>query len=134
MAIATALALTALAGCSTMGQSPAVSADITGTIPVRATVAVAASVDSSDWEAVRRTIAALPAGPTPTVDWSNPDTGSTGALTVGATAAGKDTLCRAFVTTISDPHGVRRFRGTACRGIDGRWQLKGVVPDDALLS
>jgi surface antigen len=131
-----------LSGCATgslpfapplLPQMTSISGETVGSITTQALIE---SVDASDWEAIRRTIAAAPAGETKSLDWSNPDTRSTGALTVGVAAeiAGSGALCRTFVTTVSDPRGVRRYRGQACRETDGRWHLKGVAADDALFS
>ena len=124
-----------LAGCSPFGlpfgpDAGGVSNEVVGSIPVHATLSD--SVDPSDWEAVRRTIAAVPQNQSQTVNWSNPDTGSTGAVTALAAAAGAS--CRPFATTVSDPHGVRRYSGQVCRQIDGRWRLKSIAADDALFS
>jgi surface antigen len=82
---------------------------------------------------VRKTVSTVPVDQQQTVEWNNPGTGSNGAVTV-AEVPGQVALCRPFSTTVSDPHGVRRYRGQACRETDGRWQLQGISADDARLS
>lgn len=102
---------------------------------VKSAQASSAGVDGSDWEAVRRTLAAeFVAGRSGTVDWTNPDTGSSGTITTISTVShnGAD-ACRYFATTIHDIHGVRRYRGEICQDKD-RWRLTKVQPDDAVLS
>ena len=68
------------------------------------------------------------------LDWLNPDTGSTGTITATATASEGKFLCRSFATTVNDLRGIRRYRGEACAPDGGRWQLRGVTPDDAAIS
>jgi len=132
-----------LSGCAQIGLpigTAPTSNEITGSIsragspPVKAKAANA--VDPSDWETVRRTLAtALLNGDNKPLDWDNPDTGSSGTITPTVElASGQDSRCRLFATTLSDYHGVRRFRGEICRQSDGRWQLLTVSPDDATLS
>ena len=138
---ALALLGASLAGCSAIGlpagelaanRAPAVS----GSARLLASVRVSDSVDPSDWETVRRTVAAVPAGETTDDrDWTNPDTGSAGTISALDAAADKrGSLCRAFATTVNDIHGIRRYRGEACKRSDGRWQLFGMTSDDASLS
>lgn len=89
-------------------------------------------VDASDWETIRRTIARAGGSAAGRIEWSNPDTGSTGTITdLREPAKRGDILCRGFSTTVTDVQGIRRFRGDACQRTDGRWQLYGMVPDDA---
>jgi surface antigen len=131
-----------LSGCASSGiagltlppQLLKVSAETVGSVPSPSSAAVA-TVDASDWEAVRRAIATIPADQAKSLEWSNPDTRSTGAVSVAVAAEPEAaTACRSFATTVSDARGVRRFRGQACREVDGRWQLRGVSADDATLS
>ncbi len=69
------------------------------------------------------------------IEWSNPDTGSTGTIADLRPAADRGgRLCRAFSTTVNDDRGIRRYRGDACQRTDGRWQLYGMVADDVTLS
>ncbi len=114
-----------------------VSPEITGSIPTKPVkVDVVDQVDPSDWETIRRAVAKIPADMGATdVEWSNPDTRSTGTIAaLAAPSAGAGTLCRPFATTVNDIRGVRRYRGEACQRTDGRWQLMDVAADDALLS
>jgi surface antigen len=91
---------------------------------------------SVKWEAVRRTVASIPADAGASqVEWSNPDTGSTGTIaTLNAPIDRAGVLCRAFATTVNDARGVRLYRGQTCLRADGRWQLHGMIADDAQLS
>ena len=86
--------------------------------------------DPSDWEMVRRTAEGAPqnAG---RFDWANPTTGSAGNVAIAADQP--ESLCRAFVVTINDMRGIRRYRGQACQAADGHTRLAGVVADDATL-
>jgi surface antigen len=96
----------------------------------------AAAVDPSDWEAVRRIVSSAPADAAPNrLSWSNPTTGSTGAVSILALADARGgAFCRPFATTINDARGIRRYRGEACRQGNGMWRLRTVTPDDAVLS
>jgi len=124
----------ALGGCSTLGlpfgPELADAPQTVGSIPVSATLTD--SVNPSDWEAVRRAMAAVPADKSQTVEWTNPGTGSTG--TAMAIAGSVGAACRPFATTVSDPRGVRRYSGQVCRQTPGQWQLESVSADDALFS
>jgi hypothetical protein len=115
----------AAAGCSATAIDPA----YTGSV-VRATVAD--SVDPSDWEAVRRTIAGIGEDAFDQA-WKNPKTGSSGTVTAMASEARADGVCRAFATTVNDLRGIRRYRGEACHDGDAAWRLTGIVPEDSLL-
>jgi hypothetical protein len=53
---------------------------------------------------------------------------------LGAAHARGSLTCRPLATTINDERGVRRYRGEACQRDNGRWQLYGMVADDAQLS
>jgi surface antigen len=118
------LALTT-AACSAVAIDPT----RTGSV-VRATVTD--TVDPSDWETVRRTIAEI-SGDALDLAWKNPKTGSSGTVTAMAAEARTGGLCRSFATTVSDYRGIRRYRGEACRTGDAGWQLSGIVPEDGLL-
>ncbi|MHA1549577.1 MAG: RT0821/Lpp0805 family surface protein [Alphaproteobacteria bacterium] len=136
-ALMAALALF-LGGCSSVGlgdyaRGPQAS-NQAGAGLMKASLTVADTVDPSDWEAVRRRIARIPRDDIGRYDWSNPDTRSTGTMTVLAVGtAGSSATCRPFATTLSDSRGIRRYRGEACRRADGRWQLFGIRADDAKL-
>ncbi len=133
-AVAIVLSALWLTGCSVFAlpfgpRAQRVSMETTAAIPAKGSTIE--MVDPSDWEALRRTIAPLPTNEPRTVDWANPDTRSTGSVSVGKAQDGKIlTVCRAFASTISDAHGVHLYRGQACRDIAGRWQLKGISADD----
>ena len=115
----------AAASCSATAIDPTQ----TGSL-VRATVTD--SVDPSDWEAVRRTIAGIGADALDRA-WKNPKTGSSGTVTALAAEPGASGVCRAFATTVSDVRGIRRYRGEACRTDEAGWRLTGIVPEDNLL-
>lgn len=140
-AVLATLALTmALGGCAGMGlpfgeagENRMAQARSARAIPVKATNVIE-SVDASDWETIRRSVASIPETLTEETAWSNPDTGSTGTIGVSIATEVSGTLCRPFATTISDSRGIRRYRGDACLRTDGRWQLHGIRADDVLLS
>lgn len=115
----------AAAGCTATAIDPV----HTGSL-VRATVAD--SVDPSDWEAVRRTIAGI-GGEAFDQAWKNPKTGSSGTVMAEAPEPRADGVCRAFATTVNDLRGVRRYRGEACQDGNEGWRLTGIVPEDSLL-
>lgn len=142
-ALAVAALALSLGGCAGLGlpfgaeSTVRTSAMTTGSIkPTLVSASVVDSVDASDWEAIRRTVAAASdSAAVDTLAWRNPDTGSAGtvsALSAAEQRSGHD--CRTLVTTINDQRGVRRYRGEACRTGDGRWQLFGMVADDAQFS
>lgn len=121
-----------LGACAGMGLP--FEAAATGQRPGAALVSARVSdgVDPSDWEMVRRTIAAAPAGDADgSRDWSNPATGSAG--TVTTLAASENANCRAFAATVNDLRGVRGYRGEACAAPNGGVKLSGVVADDGVL-
>jgi surface antigen len=139
--VAAAVVALSLGGCAGLGL-PGGGELITGSIPANRSVTptlVSASVvdrvDPSDWETVRRTVAgASPTAGVSRIEWSNPDTGSSGTIAgLDVPTDRKGQLCRSFATTINDSRGIRGYRGDACRRTDGRWQLYGMVPDDAKL-
>jgi len=131
-----ALALS-LGGCAGLGL-PFTGAETTGSIayngravqPILASAMIANQADPTDWDTVRRTIEGAPQGGA-RLEWGNAITGSAGSLTV---AADTGDTCRAFVTTINDIRGIRRYRGQACVTPNGRSQLRNVTADDATLT
>ena len=140
--VAAAMAL-ALGGCAGLGLPGAGGELVTGSVsPNRGATATLVSasvvdqVDPSDWETVRRTVAsASPTTGISRIEWTNPDTGTQGTIVgLDVPTDRKGQLCRSFSTTINDARGVRGYRGDACKRTDGRWQLFGMVPDDAKLS
>ena len=138
---AIALALS-LGGCAGLGlpfgaETASIDATKTGSIrPTLVSASVVDGVDASDWEAIRRTVAAVPADSSvDSLAWRNPDTGSAGTISGLGTAHPRGSLiCRTFATTVNDQRGVRRYRGEACQRDNGRWQLYGMAADDAQLS
>lgn len=142
-AVAAAALALSLGGCAGLGlpfgaETTASNASLTtGSIrPTLVSASLVDGVDASDWEAIRRAVAATAADASvDTLSWRNPDTGSAGTISaLSATHAKGSLKCRSFATTISDQRGVRRYRGETCRRSDGRWQLYGMVADDAQLS
>jgi len=129
----------ALYGCSGVGLpigEPAVDRSLsTGGIE-KASSKQPRRVAQSDWKTVRRGIARATSDPAlnRTLDWRNPETGTTGTLTVLDTVtATNDPKCRNFQTTVNDVRGIRHYRGEACEIADGRWELFGVLADDSKL-
>jgi len=97
---------------------------------------VSAKVDQSDWATVRRVIAGADTKRqfSRSIDWSNPDTGTTGTITIFNTiSAANDLKCHNFTTTINDSRGIRLYRGEACLMPNDRWRLFGVLADDSEL-
>lgn len=93
-------------------------------------------VAQSDWKTVRRGIAEAVSDPAlnRSLEWRNPETGTTGTLMVLDTVtATNDPKCRNFQTTVNDVRGIRHYRGEACEMADGRWELFGVLADDSKL-
>ncbi len=139
-AVAVGTLASLLGGCASVGlplgesNLARVSGETTGSIPAKASVVD--QVDPSDWETVRRAVATIsPSVGQSQVEWANPDTGSTGTIAISDPASERSgTLCRPFATTVSDVRGVSRYRGEACQRSDGRWQLYGMIPDDAQFS
>jgi len=142
------LGLGSLAGCSQAGI-PGGSAEVASNpgptqraLPTDAAATAAALVEAdaiepSDLKTVLSTAAAaLNSGRTDqAVAWSNPETGSSGAVTpLEAAASGDSDECRVFASTVNDMRGVRRYRGEACMRGDGAWNLMRFVPEDAELS
>jgi len=131
-----------LGGCAGLGlpfgaEMTASNTAATGSVrPTLVSAKTVDGVDASDWEAIRRTVAAIPADTAiDSVAWRNPDTGSAGTISsLSAAHALRGVECRTFATTVNDQRGVRRYRGETCQRSDGRWQLYGMVADDAQLS
>jgi hypothetical protein len=145
--VAAILLLATLGGCARGGLPigvPDTDRTITGSIkparpnPPAAPAAAIASTfaDPSDWEALRRALAeSLDRGDADYVEWTNPDTGSSGVASATRPAVkGGVAPCRPFDTTMSDVRGVRRYSGEACKMTNGRWALRGIKPVDATLS
>ena len=136
--VAVLLLAVGLGGCAGLGMPFEAASNqtlTTGSIH-KVSAKTGGKVDQSDWETVRRAIATVAAekGAEATADWRNPDTGSSGTITILDTiTATNDENCRNFATTINDMRGVRRYRGEACRMTNGRWQLFGVMADDSQL-
>jgi len=127
VAAALVAATLVLGGCSSASLGDYARDDAIGT----AASSGVASVDRSDWDTVRRTLAQTPVEQAARQPWSNPRTGSSGHVTVLALA--DDEACRPFATSVNDQRGIRQYRGDACLRNDGRWELLGISADDALL-
>jgi surface antigen len=134
--VAVALLAATLGGCAGLGlpfETASNQKMTTGSIH-KVSAKASGKVDQSDWETVRRAIASVGGEADASVDWRNPDTGSTGSIAILDTpTATNDENCRNFATTINDMRGIRRYRGEACRMTNGRWQLFGVLADDSQL-
>jgi surface antigen len=117
-------------GCTSLGERTS------GRLAAKQAAPVSAieRVDPSDWETIRRTVAAASDAASHTLTWRNPDTGSNGTIALLPAISKKGSLCRAFATTVSDPSGIHRYGGEACLRTDGRWQLHDISADDVLVS
>jgi hypothetical protein len=132
---AIALLALSLGGCAGLGLPfgergrAAHTASASASEPILASAVITDQLDPSDWETIRRTIEGAPQVAA-RVDWQNAITGSVGSVEL---AADSDVVCRPFVATINDLHGIRRYRGGACHMTGGRLQLRGMAADDATL-
>lgn len=139
-AVAIALLAAALGGCSSVGVpfGEGKSGRLAAQKPRAQTVQTAANVidqvDPSDWETIRRTVAAASETASHSLTWRNPDTGSNGAIAVLPAISKAGSLCRSFAATVNDIRGIHRYGGEACLRTDGRWQLLAVTADDSLIS
>ena len=128
-----------LCGCASLGlpfDEAAVDRDLTTGSIARVSNSGQSQVAQSDWQAVRQGIARAATEPSleGTLAWSNPDTGTTGTLTVLDTvSASNDPSCRNFQTTVNDMRGVRHYHGETCQMTKGQWELYGVLADDSKL-
>ena len=136
-ALAIALIAATLGACSSVGvpfgEGKSGRLAATRAAKVEA-VAVVDQVDPSDWETIRRTVAAASETTSHSLTWRNPDTGSNGAIAVLPAITTAASLCRSFAATVNDVRGVHRYGGEACLRTDGRWQLHGITADDLVLS
>jgi surface antigen len=131
------VAATMLAGCSNIlmplngwGASQATPpADelVTGSIHKPSAPALA---PDSDGEMVRRAVeTAKPAAGAARIEWSNPTSGNSGTISdlVEARAV-NGAPCRDFATTLTTIEGVALYRGRACQGFAGPWDLVEFAP------
>ena len=125
-----------LGGCSTirplsgwMGSSQEPPADeiTTGSIP-RPTIATPSP--DSDGEVIRRTVeAAARSEGSAKLEWANPASGNSGTITDLVVAKAKNGApCRDFATTLATVEGVSLYRGRACQGYAGPWDLVDFAP------
>lgn len=137
--IAIAALAAAVSGCSSFGpplgerNSGRLAAGRTASITPAAANPVEA-VDPSDWETIRRAVAASSDATAQTVTWRNPDTGSNGSVALLPAITKEGSFCRSFAATVNDIRGIHRYGGDACLRTDGRWQLLGITADDKLIS
>ena len=111
-----------------MSNDPPPPSDITGSIPKPT---VAAPSPDSDSDVIRNTVAtALPE--IPVISWKNPSSGNSGTITkVAPIKAVNGAPCRTFESTLVTIEGVRLYRGQACQGYAGPWDLVRFEPADA---
>ena len=125
-----------LSGCSTIrplsawvsgGDAPPPGEITTGSIP-KPTVAQPAP--ESDGEVVRRTVeTAAQASSGARIEWTNPASGHSGTITdLVASRAKNGASCRDFATTLATVEGVSMYRGRACQGYLGPWDLVDFAP------
>lgn len=136
---AIAVSCATLCGCAGLGtpfgEGPVDRSVTTGSID-KVSSKGPSKVAQSDWEAIRQSIAhaATEDALSQALAWRNPETGTTGTLTVVDTVtATNDSNCRNFQTTVNDTRGIRHYRGEACEMSKDRWELFGVLADDSKL-
>lgn len=136
----------ALAGCSGFmmpmsswlsGEPPA--AETTGSIPKPT---VAAPTPDSDSDVIRNTVARAPTSEGLTlpwksanqpVTWKNEASGNSGTISkIAPLKAVNGAPCRDFETTLVTIDGIRLYRGRACQGYNGPWDLVRFEPTDAV--
>lgn len=131
-------AAASLAACSSfgppLGERNAGRLARTGSITPAAAQNPVETVDPSDWETIRRAVAASSDATAQTLTWRNPDTGSNGSVALLPAISKDGALCRSFAATVNDIRGIHRYGGDACLRTDGRWQLTGITADDKRIS
>ena len=86
----------------------------------------------SDGEVVRRTIEAVRPGGPAQIPWSNPASGNSGTIADVVEAKAKNGApCRDFTSTLTTIEGVALYRGRACLGYTGPWDLVEFAPAEA---
>jgi surface antigen len=78
----------------------------------------------SDGEVIRRAVETASPIATARIEWTNPASGNSG--TISELVEGKarnGAPCRAFATTLTTIEGVALYRGRACQGYTGPWDL-----------
>lgn len=126
----------ALGGCSTMrplsgwmssSHEPAIDEITTGSIPKPT---IATPTPDSDGEVIRRTVeTAARAEGSAKLEWANPASGNSGTITDLVVAKAKNGApCRDFATTLATVEGVSLYRGRACQGYAGPWDLVDFAP------
>ncbi len=129
--IAVLVAGLALGGCSTIRplsawvsgpDTPPAGEIITGTI---AKPGAGQPAPESDGDVVRRTVEAATQSAAPArLEWTNPANGHSGTITdLVASRARNGASCRDFSTTVAMVEGVSMYRGRACQGYLGPWDL-----------
>jgi surface antigen len=110
------------------GEPPA--AEVTGTIPKPT---VAAPAPDSDSDVIRSTVAGAQSPESVALPWKNTASGNSGTISKIAPAkATNGAPCRDFETTLVTIDGVRLYRGRACQGYTGPWDLVRFEPTDAV--
>lgn len=135
--VAAFAAAASLAACSSFG--PPLGERNAGRLARTASITPASAnpvetVDPSDWETIRRAVAASSDATAQTLTWRNPDTGSNGSVALLPAINKEGSLCRSFAATVNDIRGIHRYGGDACLRTDGRWQLTGITADDKRIS
>jgi surface antigen len=135
IAVLTTVLATTLGGCagimmplsSWMSNEPP-AAEVTGSIPKPT---VAAPVPDSDGDVIRSTIATAKPDAA-ALAWKNEASGNSGTISkVNPARAANGAPCRDFETTLVTIDGVRLYRGRACQGYTGPWDLLQFAPVDA---
>lgn len=103
--------------------------ETTGSIPQPT---VAAPAPDTDGDVIRRRIEDAVATPAAEpLQWTNPGSGHSGTITRIVTArAVNGAPCRDFDTTVVSVAGIHLYRGQACQGYAGPWDLVRLDPVD----
>ena len=126
MAVMLVCASTFLGGCAVSGNALPDIADgnqlITGSV---ATQVKPKGIEEADAELIKSTVST--ANPDPSkmpLAWSNPETGSSGAIVAIDSFMGKHgQKCRGFKTTVANFMGVAFYNGETCQLSAGEWVL-----------
>lgn len=90
-------------------------------------------VETPDGEVIRRTVETARLSPGPAqLAWTNPVSGNSGTISDIVEAKAKNGApCRDFATTLTTVDGVALYRGRACQGYAGPWDLVEFARADA---
>jgi len=120
----------ALAGCSTImmplnGWSSSQATPPADELTTGSIGGAKAPAPDSDAEMVRRTVeTAVRTAGSAQLAWTNPTSGNSGTVSELVEARAKNGApCRDFATTLATIQGISLWRGRACQGYSGPWDL-----------